>query len=276
MKRKILSFIMMLSAVILLQPCGKAQNNENTGISYYVSDVAGAFTDDEWQLLETEAERISEEHGIGTYFVILDDYRSYGNYSSFYQFSEAFYNGYQMGLGEEKNGILLIMSLDDRDYSLIAHGSAAHYAFTDYGKEVLEDSFLDDFKYDRWFSGCRDYLDCCDKLLNQADQGEPLDVSYENRDGISDAAETAIVVLVPLFSAFGACEGMKHQMKPVKEKSGADEYIVPGGINLDIKRDAFVSRTVTRTLIKTEPRDSHGGGGTTINSSGFSGHSGKF
>jgi len=78
--------------------------------------------------------------------------------------------------------------------------------------------------------------------------------------------------------SFGACEGMRHRMKPVKTQSRADEYIVPGGIHFNLKRDVFVNRTVSRTVIRTENRDSHygGGGGTTVNSGGFSGHSGKF
>ena len=72
-------------------------------------------------------------------------------------------------------------------------------------------------------------------------------------------------------------EGMKRQMKPVGRQNRADEYVVPGGIHLSLKRDVFLNRTVTRTVIHTENRDSSsGGGGTTVNSQGFSGHSGKF
>ena len=98
-----------------------------------------------------------------------------------------------------------------------------------------------------------------------------------SRSEMPDEVSTTIIVGVPLLAGFGACEGMRHKMKPVAKQSRADEYVVPGGVNLDVKKDLFINRTVTRTLIQTENKASHsGGGGTTVNSSGFSGHSGKF
>ena len=54
----------------------------------------------------------------------------------------------------------------ERDYSLIAYGSDAHYAFTDYGKTVLENGFLDDFRRDDWNSGFSDYISGCEQLLS--------------------------------------------------------------------------------------------------------------
>ena len=165
----------------------------------------------------------------------------------------------------------------ERDYCLIAYGSDAHYAFTDYGKEVLENSFLDDFKRNDWNGGLADYISGCEELLSKAAEGKPVDVQYESRSGIPPEVSTGIIIGVPLLVSFGACEGMKRRMKPVKPQNRADEYIVPGGIHLSLKRDVFVNRTVSRTVIRTENRDStYGGGGTTVNSGGFSGHSGKF
>ena len=114
--------------------------------------------------------------------------------------------------------------------------------------------------------------------LSRAADGNPVDVNFESRSGIPAELSAGIIVGVPLLVSFGACEGMRHRMKPVKTQSRADEYIVPGGIHFNLKRDVFVNRTVSRTVIRTENRDSHygGGGGTTVNSGGFSGHSGKF
>mgnify|MGYP007069947196 CR=1 FL=1 len=62
-------------------------------------------------------------------------------------------------------------------------------------------------------------------------------------------------------------------------QSRADEYIVPGSINLTTRKDVFVNRTVTRTVIRSQNRGSPhggGGGGTTVHSNGFAGSGGSY
>ena len=277
MKRTQLTcFLFILSVLLLISGTAFADGQES--LPYYVSDTAGLMTSTEWQKLENTAETISEKYGCGVYIVTLDNFRDFGSYDSFWDFSEAFYNRYNMGMGDPGNGILLIMSMAERDYSLIAKGSNAHYAFTDYGKSVLEDRFLDNFRRSDWYGGFEDYLDGCGELLARAAAGSPLDISYESRSGLSEEIGTGIIIGLPLLVGVGTCEGMRRRMKPVRPQCRADEYIVPGSIRLNVKKDTFINRTVSRTVIRTENRDSshHGGGGTTVNSHGFSGHSGKF
>ena len=277
MKRSV-SFVLLLLLMMAFFP-GTACAEEQVSLPYYVSDVAGLLSVDQWQSLETEAEKISEKYQCGVYLVVLDDYRSYrsGN-EDYWTFSQNFYKSYDLGLGEDRNGILLIMSMAERDYSILAYGSNAHYAFTDYGKQDLENNFLDNFRREDWYGGLRDYINGCGDLLARADAGQPLDVEYADRTGTNNTVGMLVTVCVPLLVAFSACEVMKRNMKPVNRRTTAEEYIVPGGVDLSVKKDIFVNRTVTRTVIRTENRDSggDGGGGTTVNSGGFSGHSGKF
>lgn len=274
-KKSLFAFAFVLLQILLLVLTPAFAENGST-LQYYVSDVAGVLNESEWQELEAAAEEISEQFQCGVYLVTLNDYTEYGSYSSFWDFSEAFYSRYQMGMGDERNGILLIMSMEDRDYSLLAYGADAHRAFTDYGKSVLENGFLDDFRRNDWYNGFKDYISGCGEFLNRAAAGEPIDVPYESRGEMPAGASTAIVIGCPALLALGTCESMRRRMKPVKKQSRADEYIVPGGINLSIKRDVFINRTVTRTVIHDDNRDSHFSGGTSVNSHGFSGHSGKF
>ncbi len=276
--KKSISIVLLLFLITALFS-GTAFAEEQGSLPYYVSDVAGLLSVDQWQNLENEAQQVSEKYQCGVYLVVLDDYRNYrsGN-EDYWTFSQNFYKSYGLGMGEDKNGILLIMSMAERDYSILAYGSSAHYAFTDYGKQVLENSFLDNFRQDDWYGGFRDYISGCADLLARADANQPLDEQYTDRTGINDTVGMLVTVCVPLLAAFSSCEVMKRKMKPVDCRTTAEEYIVPGGVNLSVKKDIFVNRTVTRTVIRTENRDSGGtgGGGTTVNSGGFSGHSGKF
>ena len=275
--KRMFSAALIVVLAIMLVAVSAASAESGQELPYFVSDTAGLTTTDQWQKLETDAESISNRYGCGVYVVSLQDYRDYGSYSNIRNFSEEFYNHYRLGLGQNRNGILLVLSMAERDYCLIAYGSDAHYAFTDYGKEVLANSFLDDFKRNDWNGGFADYISGCEELLSRAAEGKPVDVQYESRNGIPPEISTAIIIGLPLLVSFGACEGMKRRMKPVRPQNRADEYIVPGGIHFSLTRDVFVNRTVSRTVIRSENRDSsYGGGGTTVNSGSFSGHSGKF
>lgn len=267
-----LSFVLLLLLTICMVPAFADSQTET--LEYYVSDAANLLTPEQQQTLENAARSVSEQYGCGIYIITINDFRDF-NFSNVNDCAEAFFNHYDLGLGEDRNGSLLLLSMDDRDYALKAHGSIAHTAFTDYGSYRLSDSFLDDFRENDWYGGFSDYIDNAGYFLERAASGNPVDVSQEAR-GMSSLVKTALVIGVPLLVAFVACEGMKRQMKPVKEQLDANEYLLPGGIHLDVKQDIFVNRSVTRTVIPTERSSGGGGGGTTINSGGFSGHSGKF
>ena len=176
MKRFFSAALIVVLAIMLVAVTAAAESGQE--LPYYVSDTAGLTTTEQWQKLETAAERISDRYGCGVYVVSLQDYRDYGSYNNIRNFSEEFYNHYRLGLGQNRNGILLVLSMAERDYCLIAYGSDAHYAFTDYGKEVLENSFLDDFKRNDWNGGFADYISGCEELLSKAAEGKPVDVQY--------------------------------------------------------------------------------------------------
>ena len=269
------ALLAVLVLLICLSASGFADGTEGDTLPYYVSDVANLLTDAQRQTLEDSARAVSERYSCGVYVVTLPDYREYTQSRDVFAFAQEFYRTYNLGIGSNRTGILLLLSMDERDYALAAYGSFAHEAFTDYGKEKLSDRFLQYFRRNDWNGGFTAYVSGCEQLLSAAAAGNPVDVSYETGEGLSPGAKTAVVFGVPLLSALSVCEVMKRKMKPVKLQSRADEYIVPGGIDLSLKRDVFVNRTVSRTVIRHEERSS-GHGGTTVHSSGFSGHSGKF
>ena len=81
-----------------------------------------------------------------------------------YEAAKTLYQEYSLGYGEEKSGELLLLSMAERDYTLIAYGYG-NTAFTDYGKDKLSEVFLDDFGDDNWYSGLSDYLDKSESML---------------------------------------------------------------------------------------------------------------
>ena len=94
------------------------------------------------------------------------------------------YEEYSLGVGAEQDGLLLLLSMEDRDYSLITYGDYGNYAFNDSGREAMTKYFLDDFGEDDWYEGFADYLEWTDVYLKAAEEGEPFS---ENNPPMTDA-----------------------------------------------------------------------------------------
>ena len=150
----------------------------------------------------------------------------------------------------------------------MTNGSVTHQAFTDYGQEALREQFLDNFRNDDWAGGFQDYLNTGSWLLEQAKNGTPYDVNTAPR------GFNPLIIVIPLVLALAVCLVLTGQMKTAKRKTEAGDYMVPNGVEMRVVQDIFTHRTVTRQVI--QQNENKGGGGTTVNSRGFSGKSGKF
>ena len=236
----------------------------------YVTDAAYLLSDEEWKTLEIKAESISAQYECGVYIITLDDFTDYVHTDSIYQAAKDIYTEYSLGWGEEKSGVLLILSMAERDYSLIAYGYG-NAAFTDYGKDQLADRFLDDFAEDDWYTGFEDYLDKCASMLSSARSGRPLDVGSSP---LIRLVGILISIALGCAAAFIVCCFLSQQMKSVARKAEADSYVQTDSIYFTAREDHFTHTSQIRT--KVESSSGSGGGGTTVDSSGFSGKSGKF
>lgn len=246
----------------------------------FVTDEAGILTEEQRVELEARAAEVSAAYGCGVYIVTVNDY-SYYTTGSIESFAESIFTEYYMGWGDERDGIVLVLSMADRDYDLMAHGSNGNRAFTDYGKEVLSEAFLDNLSGDDWGGGLRDYVDTAELLLQRYAEGRPVDVNDrielpQQEKGFS-LFSLLIVLGVPCGVAAAVCGVFKGQMKTARKKNEASDYISPEGLDLRIRQDYFTHRTEHRELIQQNNNQSKGfSGGTTVGSSGFSHRSGKF
>ena len=279
MKKK--AIVSLLFALCLLL-CMTAAAHAEARIDY-VSDYAGLLSDAQRQDLSNLAARVSDEYNFGVFVVVVNDYKSYVN-GSIADFSENVFHRYGLGRGQKEEGVLLAMSMSNRDYDIYAHGDFGNYAFTDYGKRQLADSFLDNFRGNDWEGGFRDFIENSGNMLEMARNGRPVDT------WIADQAETGprmtlgkilVSLGVGCLTGGATVSGMKRQMKTAIRQTGAANYVSLGGVKLSNKRDDFVNRSVTRQVIPRQttggrPGGGHFGGTTTSGSFGGSHHSGKF
>ena len=285
--KKTVSLVLALLIVFL---CGVTVYAEDDTLGF-VTDAAGLLTDPQISKLFECGQILADQYGCGVYLVTVDSYTEF-DAGSIDQVSESIYQYYDMGIGSEKNGIMLILSMNEREYDLCAFGNAANTAFTDYGRSLIEDEILDNFRDDDWYGGFEDYYLECEYLLMQYANGEPVDIWITDEPGyvnpncfyifgkaIPQQEFYIFGVGLPLIVALVACLIMRSKMKNVSRQYSAENYMTSSRAQMTYRSDDF--QYITTQRVKIEENRSSGGsgghfGGTSVNSSGFSHSSGKF
>ena len=263
MKRLISILVAVLLLALLAIPVSGAETPEAC-----VYDGEMLLTDEEYWTLEDYAQEVSQQRQCAVYFVTVDDFRDYGEGDIFNVARQIFLDN-DFGMGEGKDGVMLILSMADRDYSLIVHGFG-ETALTDYGREYICEHFLDDFADDDWFHGVYDYLSYTDDLLSQAREGKIYDRYNWITGGVLWVWSLILGVVISLI----VCTVQRAMMrKKVHEQTGALGY-VRGDVHITRKRDVYSHTTEVRR--KIEKKDSGSSGSPSHSSDGFSGTSGKF
>lgn len=263
MKKK---FIICFAALLLILPLNCLAGAEGQQAVPFVRDEAGLLTQEQLSELEQQAEATAGRYGCATYILTVEDFRELGLGDDIFEAAMDIYEQQQLGQGVEKNGILLMLSMEGRDYALASYGQLSHKAFTDYGQDYMEERFLDCFSQDDWSSGFKQYLTDCAWLLEQEAKGLPYDV------GTAPKGFNWLIIIIPLLAAAAVCGVLAAQMKTARLKTEARDYVAENGVRMDVVQDRFSHRSVVRTKIEKKTS----GGGTTVNSRGFSGGSGKF
>ncbi len=261
---------------ILLQAiegCEKAgqrefENQTSEKREGYIRDLARIFSNDEETKLEEVADTISKQRDCGVYVLTVDDYIFYG-----YDVEDAcdkLVEELDLGTGEGRDRIVLMLSMADRDYCLLRHGFG-DYAVTEFGRSRIEDSFKKAFGKDDWYGGVSDFFEVCDEYLGYAREGTAYD-KYDDPVNLllHIIVKYGIAFLIGLTIAKLLCDKWKKQMQTAVAATKAGQYVVPGGVTYHVREDHFIRRTRVSTKITSSSGESHS------HSSGNRTSSGKF
>ena len=174
------------------------------------------------------------------------------------------YKKYDLGVGNERKGVLLLLSMRGRDYSLVTYSDYGNYVFDQPTREEMTYWFLDDFGNDDWYTGFADYVDACDAFLSEGPDNLKSEI----------AVLTGMIFLIPLIIAAIAIFILGCKMKSVAKKTQADVY-AGDGLELIRSYDQFTHATEIRKK-REEESDSNRGSTHSKSSGGFGGTSGKF
>lgn len=178
------------------------------------------------------------------------------------------YNGY--GFGENRDGVLLLVSMEDRDWWISTTGFGIT-AITDAGIDYISDRFTDSLSEGEYADAFNAYAELCDKFITQAKTGKPYDYGNMPKAPFNVLFHICISLAVGFAVALIVTGIMKGKLKTVRFQSAAANYVKDGSMNVTESRDMFLYTHISRT---PRPKESSSGGSSTHTSSSGSTHGG--
>lgn len=233
-------------------------------------DNASLLSDYEKSSLESKLDSISKNQECDV--VILTTNTSEDKTTT--EYADDFYDYNNYGMGNDKNGVLLLINMEEHDWYISTCGFGIT-AFTDDGIDYIGNEikpYLRDGKYSKAFET---YANLCDKFITQAKTDKPYDKKNLPKKPFKIILEILISVGMGVAIAFILGKAMKSQLKTVKSKARATDYVDKDSLNITNSNEMFIFSRISRTA---KPKEKSSGSSTHQSSSGTThgGGGGKF
>ncbi len=240
-----------------------------------ISDGAALLTEEECEELALTVEELARQYGIDA--VIVTVHSLQGKTPA--EFAGDFYDEGGFGYGEYRDGMLMLLAMESRDYYFLLNGCLAGQ---DYGP--IEDDVLPYLSNGDYYVAFNRFLSGIPALAEAAsyEGGSDENVWY---DAWNDGETYGIYFNTDLFFIFtliGIAAGflttyiMTRGMKTARAKDHAMDYVRPGSFNLHLQQDIFLYHTRKRVRIQSNSSGGSHGGHSGGGGGGRSGGGGKF
>ena len=291
MKRIIATALTMITLVFLMTGVCFAET-ESLGRLY---DEYGVLSADEYNTVLEALNVVSDRFQVDTSIAVVNSIAADG-YDDIVAYADDLFDAYGYGTGENKDGILFVVAMEERKWAISTHGLAIQYV-TDKGNEYLQEQFLPYLSDGDYAKAFLAYAKGCDYLyaertgqkpsdyFNQSDSYDGdqnfYDEDYDSYEPVSvgrrleiTARYIPIALLVGFLLSMIPMGIMKAKLRTVQQKSGAADYVDRDSLRITNVRDIFLYRTVSQTRRAQEVED-HGGPSTTHTSSSGETHGGS-
>lgn len=223
-------------------------------------DNADLLTVEEESVLRAKLDEISETYQADV--VIVTTLTTDGKSPMAYADDFFDYNGY--GYGSSYDGVLLLISMEDRDWVISTSGMCID-ALNDSTIESIGDWMLNDLSNGWYADAFETFVNECEYYINGEINGFPFEFG----------ANLMIALVVGLIVAFIVTMIMKSNLRSVRRQTGASDYVKANSLQLTQSNEIFLYRNVTAVKKVSE---SSGSGSTHRSSSGrmHGGGGGKF
>lgn len=264
-KRVFLIFFALILFVIPVFPVFAADGDDLPRLI----DEADLLSDSEETALLSELDEISERQEMDIVVVTVGSLEG----KSAMEYADDFYDENGYGFGEERDGVLFLISTGERDWNISTRGYGIT-AITDAGREYMFEQLKDDLSGGEYASAFTTFARLCDDFITQAATGEPYDTGNLPKAPFGFAKSLLISLAIAFVIALIATGIMKSSLKTVHSQSGADKYVKKNSLKLTREKDLFLYRHIDcREKPKEEEKSSgskthtsssgatHGGGG---------------
>lgn len=225
MKRKLLT--MLLAAVLCVSLAVSA--SAASGADIY--DDADLLTSTEEMQLAEKLADIGEQ--FDAQIVIMTVPSANGSMDAFV---EDVYDSMNMGHGENRDGVLLLVCMESREYRILSNGYAAEAIGMDQ-IDAISDAIVSDLSDGDYADAFSTFADQCAYYLNGYLNGFPF-----------NAGKSLIVsLIIGAAAGVGVALILKNQLKSVRQQKQANVYIKSGSMQITTSRDLFLYREVSRT-----------------------------
>lgn len=235
-------------------------------IEGFVQDDAGLLSADEEAKLEEECAGIFDRHQTAAYIITTPDFGA----GDIKDWQREVFAGSSLGKESAGSGVMLAVSMAERDWGLVGFG-AAQEAFTTYGRELIGERILEDLSDGEYYDAFSRYLSMADEYLAAAKEGRPYTEDHPYGQGWRIPVIIGVSFLLSLAVSSGIVLSWKKSMNTRVPKEGAMEYMKEGSFRLYNRTDQFLYHTISQT--KRPEQDSSSGSSM---HSDHSGTSGKF
>jgi len=237
----------VFSALLALILCAMLTVSVSAAQMPRLVDAADLLTDSQESELLERLDAISAELQTDVVVITLE---SCGGYSAD-DVINAFFDEYEYGYGGNRDGVMLLLSMAERDWRILCNGFAAD-AITPSERDEIGDHIVEELSAGEYMEAFMEFTSLCVYEIEGERNGFPFNF------GLSLAVSVAIGFAV----AFIATGIMRSKLKSVRSQTGAREYTKPGSMQLTRSSDLFLYRTVNR---RRKPQQSssgsRGGGG---------------
>lgn len=241
--KKTLSFFLALILMLSINLTVRAQESNER-----IYDQAELLSQSEESELSAHIGKLKEQYPLDIAIVTVDSLDG----KSVRRYADDFYYDHFLGVGTDDSGILFLIAMDSREWSVTTYGDTADVV-TNVDIDDIMDILLDDLS-----DG--DYYDTFDGFL---DEIEDEYRAYKTAKETAWLKRLLIALIIGAVIAGIALFIMRRKMNTARAQHGAGSYMKDGSYDLYRCRDIYLySRTSRIRKAENNSSGGHRGGGS--------------